>query len=272
MHPRTLRTFFLLLMGLAFVACNVGNYATPGSGNGGNNDDGSESSPTPTDPLRETSCADGIDNDGDFYTDCQDSDCAVDPACGGNGRETNCSDGIDEDGDGATDCQDSDCNADPACGGASWGNSMTGTLELVGNWNTDGQACFGLPATSTERWNMNGSAPALDRCVGLQGIDCYQDWTVNWTSVQSEVWNDALPNTWRSVGVAPGPDTPLLTVFFDDSDPANGPWFILTEDTGGSGGWSGQTDWFDYVDQDPTSPCFSLTMGQFQFRGNYSSF
>jgi cysteine-rich repeat protein len=59
-------------------------------------------------------CADAIDNDGDGLTDCDDSDCAGDPACAPAEVE-DCSDGIDNDGDGLTDCDDSDCAGDPAC-------------------------------------------------------------------------------------------------------------------------------------------------------------
>jgi subtilisin family serine protease len=43
-------------------------------------------------PLTETVCDDGIDNDGDGYTDCDDSDCAADPACGPPPPTPGCSD------------------------------------------------------------------------------------------------------------------------------------------------------------------------------------
>jgi lysophospholipase L1-like esterase len=65
----------------------------------------------------ETLCADGIDNDLDGFTDCDDSDCALDPVCAP-GTETVCDDGIDNDLDGFTDCNDSDCDLDPACSGS----------------------------------------------------------------------------------------------------------------------------------------------------------
>jgi hypothetical protein len=92
-----------------------------------------------TPPSTETSCTDGIDNDCDTYTDCDDSDCDGDPACAepycGDGTcdpdedqcncpddcgtppstETSCTDGIDNDCDTYTDCDDSDCDGDPAC-------------------------------------------------------------------------------------------------------------------------------------------------------------
>jgi exonuclease III len=92
-----------------------------------------------TPPSTETSCTDGIDNDCDTYTDCDDSDCDGDPACAepycGDGTcdpgedqcncpddcgtppstETSCTDGIDNDCDTDVDCDDSDCFGDPAC-------------------------------------------------------------------------------------------------------------------------------------------------------------
>lgn len=61
-------------------------------------------------------CFDGLDNDGDGLSDCDDPDCAIFGRCrriGGieNGRE--CFDGLDNDGDGLTDCDDPDCVKDP---------------------------------------------------------------------------------------------------------------------------------------------------------------
>ena len=99
---------------------------------------------------KETKCNDGIDNDGDWAEDCDDSDCLNDPACvtptevcnngidddgdakadcadpdcvgqtGASGQtcesvEVSCSDGLDNDGDNLSDCADSDCATDPAC-------------------------------------------------------------------------------------------------------------------------------------------------------------
>ncbi len=39
----------------------------------------------------ETSCTDGVDNDGDALVDCDDPDCATDPACAGSGPDACCS-------------------------------------------------------------------------------------------------------------------------------------------------------------------------------------
>ena len=59
----------------------------------------------------ENDCEDGVDNDGDGFTDCEDFDCTLDPAC----QEDDCGDGVDNDGDGYTDCGDNDCKGDGNC-------------------------------------------------------------------------------------------------------------------------------------------------------------
>jgi hypothetical protein len=58
-------------------------------------------------------CQDGLDNDLDGLTDCQDPDCAREPAC--EGHEYNCNDEIDNDDDGEADCDDPDCFQSPVC-------------------------------------------------------------------------------------------------------------------------------------------------------------
>ena len=65
----------------------------------------------------ETKCTDGKDNDHDGATDCDDSDCDSDPACGGcpGGGPEDCSNTLDDDCDGDIDCADTDCAADPFC-------------------------------------------------------------------------------------------------------------------------------------------------------------
>ncbi|MCU0657460.1 MAG: isopeptide-forming domain-containing fimbrial protein, partial [Polyangiaceae bacterium] len=60
-------------------------------------------------------CSDGLDNDGDGKTDCDDSDCKNSSisACKEN-TDAKCKDGVDNDGDSQTDCDDSDCKDNPA--------------------------------------------------------------------------------------------------------------------------------------------------------------
>ena len=54
-------------------------------------------------------CGDGTCDPGEDQCNCSD-DCGTPPS-----SETACDDGIDEDCDGSTDCDDVDCNGDPAC-------------------------------------------------------------------------------------------------------------------------------------------------------------
>ncbi len=58
-------------------------------------------------------CANGSDDDGDGDADCDDSDCARAPAC--RPPVEDCDNGQDDDGDGNFDCTDDDCADDPAC-------------------------------------------------------------------------------------------------------------------------------------------------------------
>ena len=88
-------------------------------------------------------CDDGIDNDSDGFIDCDDPDCASDPAC--EADDEICDDGLDNDGDGLIDCDDPDCAFDPECGeivGCEPGGDVLcglpvegGTLAAENNWN-----------------------------------------------------------------------------------------------------------------------------------------
>ena len=64
-------------------------------------------------------CTNGVDDDGNGMTDCDDFMCFFDPACssggGTGGGEAHCLNGIDDDGDGDVDCADSDCSFDGCC-------------------------------------------------------------------------------------------------------------------------------------------------------------
>ncbi len=59
-------------------------------------------------------CDNGLDDDGDGQLDCDDLDCAGDPACPPP-AEINCVNGFDDDFDGLIDCDDPDCQGTPAC-------------------------------------------------------------------------------------------------------------------------------------------------------------
>lgn len=62
--------------------------------------------------LREEHCQDGLDDDGDGLTDCDDPDCFATLQCT---RESECENGLDDDGDGLADCEDPDCGLTPLC-------------------------------------------------------------------------------------------------------------------------------------------------------------
>jgi hypothetical protein len=59
-------------------------------------------------------CTDGVDNDCDRRVDCDDPDCASNPACCVPVPEV-CTDGVDNDCDRRVDCDDPDCLSDPNC-------------------------------------------------------------------------------------------------------------------------------------------------------------
>ena len=111
----------------------------------------------------EATCNNSLDDDGDGYIDCADSDCAGYLYIGNyceNPIELNCADGFDNDGDLDTDCNDTDCNGDVNCisevpdsegfGGSTTNFSEISDLENVSNltlevinlglieWNDDG--------------------------------------------------------------------------------------------------------------------------------------
>jgi len=92
----------------------------------------------------ESNCSDGIDNDSDGLTDCDDPDCAQDDACGGSGddddtaaQEYDCSNDIDDDSDGLTDCSDPDCAQDDACNGSGDDDDTAGLEKNCANGQDD---------------------------------------------------------------------------------------------------------------------------------------
>jgi len=118
---------------------------TPGGLDGGVSDGrGSENT--------EETCSDGLDNDGDGYTDCDDYDCSRNDnltICNDNATtqdtedtDQKCSDGLDNDGDGYTDCHDYDCSRNSAVS-VCYGTSALEVIELP-IANTPGPLSQGL--------------------------------------------------------------------------------------------------------------------------------
>ena len=62
--------------------------------------------------LRVQICDNGVDDDLDSQTDCDDLDCKLIGDCG---STEVCDDGEDNDGDGQTDCEDTACIDLPGC-------------------------------------------------------------------------------------------------------------------------------------------------------------
>jgi hypothetical protein len=86
----------------------------------------------------ETSCTGGLDNDCDGDVDCDDTDCAGDPAC----TELVCDNNIDDDGDGPIDCLDSDCQNKPVCTLEDCSNNIDDNANGVIN---EGCSCIPAP-------------------------------------------------------------------------------------------------------------------------------
>ena len=103
-------------------------------------DGGRDDTKDPADetPTSESACDDGVDEDLDGATDCDDADCTSDAAC----PELACDDGADNDADGGADCLDADCAAAEPCAclvgagdlGSAVGDSVaTGTTDGAGD-------------------------------------------------------------------------------------------------------------------------------------------
>ncbi len=111
--------------------------------------------------LAPETCADGRDDDLDGRIDCLDPDCAQDAACPG--TETACADGADDDHDGQADCADADCASGPAC------------VEVCGNGVDDGDPDTLADCADSE---CRASVACMEDCTGsvdedLDGdVDC----------------------------------------------------------------------------------------------------
>ncbi|MCA9558864.1 MAG: hypothetical protein KC583_09910, partial [Myxococcales bacterium] len=104
-------------------SCSGARSACPGLGMGPGGGPGGGAGGGPGGPSgNETGnelCSDGLDNDGDGFTDCADRHCTYNPAVtvceDAPGERTNdtCSNGVDDDGNGFVDCDDFSCSQNP---------------------------------------------------------------------------------------------------------------------------------------------------------------
>ena len=110
-------------------------------------------------------CDDGLDNDGDTVTDCEDPECRWQLPC----YEDVCDDGIDNDEDGPTDCDDFDCKSLPECPEActaaytvSCGADLRGDTGLSGTPDD-------IDRWSCARWDESGPEDIFSFSRGSDG-------------------------------------------------------------------------------------------------------
>lgn len=103
--------------------------------------------------YHEYACANGADDDGDGLVDCADPDCLQTQECDP-GREWSCHDGVDNDSDGLTDCLDPDCGQ--AC-----------TEKCDDNVDNDGDGL--IDCADPNCWNAVGCLGGDEIC--RNGID-----------------------------------------------------------------------------------------------------
>lgn len=141
---------------------------------------------TAIDGTVESDCANGIDEDGDGRTDCEDADCAEFPAC----VPEDCENAIDDNENGLTDCQDPACFTAPACLPP---ETCTNGLDDDGDGRTD---CADLDCA--------GSAP----CAGSECVVNHQLGTLSrGDTVEWSFSTDlAVDNVAVSCAAGAGPD------------------------------------------------------------------
>lgn len=125
------------------------------------------------DPPAEV-CGNGIDDDGDRRTDCQDPDCATAPGCDPPPVEI-CDNGIDDDGDVYIDCDDSDC--DSVC------------VEICNNGIDDDHDCD-VDLDDSECENCTNGVD--DNGDGL--VDCDDPTCLGHEACPSEICTDGIDN------------------------------------------------------------------------------
>lgn len=150
---------------------------------GGGQLDGSELSiggdPTDAsdDHTDEGSCVDGLDGDHDGLMDCEDAQCAEDPAC----QEQDCLDGVDGDRDGLVDCDDEDCwNGRCARSTISWvvAGDVSRRHESEWQWGTFGTIWRAVDVIGRVRLDYGASQRTCTWRVGSWGHSrIYQRWS-----------------------------------------------------------------------------------------------
>jgi hypothetical protein len=120
-------------------------------------------------------CGDRVDNDGDGLIDCGDDDCAADPTCAPVGTEDACDDDIDNDRDGATDCADDDCAADDACSGFGDTEVCDDTVDNDGDGavDCDDPECARDPACYDSGESSEAPCDVVTQDCAIEAERCY---------------------------------------------------------------------------------------------------
>ncbi len=108
---------------------------------------------------------------------------------GGTTTETSCTDGLDDDGDGSIDCADSDCAGDPACAGSgptcvvdstlscgasdSWATTSSGATNVVTNYSCVSFTETGAEYTYTFTPTANTTATVSLSSLGTNDLDVF---------------------------------------------------------------------------------------------------
>jgi hypothetical protein len=184
-----------------------GRDASAADGGGSGTDDaGSDASVIRT----EVDCDDGLDQDDDGSTDCEDTDCAnascdelgsfcIDRTCGGcrgAATETACGDGADEDCDDVTDCADPDCEAqvcgpgDVVCGAGTCPCASGFEERLCGDATDDD--CDGM--TDCADADCMGRACGSDGSVCMSGGTCECTGSIEFCNGGDEDCNGTVDN------------------------------------------------------------------------------
>jgi hypothetical protein len=145
----------------------------------GDCDDGDEG----ISPGEVESCDNGVDDDCDGLSDCEDSDCLDE--C----TESTCDDGLDEDGDGDVDCDDDDCLATCYLSAETWVTAGHYEWSLKEGYHTDWRS-----------WNASDISGSL-RLTGLETTTC--TWTA--TDAGYSWWS----GTVTTRGLVASSDCPL---------------------------------------------------------------